>query len=73
MSKKDTKKGKQMKHALNTVFHGTGYLCIMVGFIMMIAAAGNADLDGAMVDILHYGMCGVAASLVGLFLTRWRV
>jgi len=62
-----------MKTFYNTLTHGTGYLCIMVGFIMMIAAAGCADLDGAMVDILHYGMCGTAAFLIGLFLTRWRV
>ena len=62
-----------MKAFYNTTIHGTGYLCIMVGFIMCIAAAGCSDMNGAIVDVLHYGLCGMAACLIGLFLTRWRV
>lgn len=62
-----------MKRLYNTLTHGTGYLCIMIGFVMCMGAAGNADLDGAMIDILHYVMCGMAACLIGLLLTRWRI
>ena len=62
-----------MKMLYNSAIHGTGYLCILIGFIMCIAAAGCADLDGAMVDIIHYEICGLAAFLIGFFLTRWKI
>lgn len=62
-----------MKHTLNTAFHGIGYLCIMVGFIMCLAAAGFADLDGAIIDIMRYSVAGLATALTGLFLTWWKV
>ena len=62
-----------MKKALNKTFHGIGYLCILVGFIMWVGAAGHADLDGAMTDIMHYSLAGASACLTGLFLTWWKV
>lgn len=62
-----------MKHALNTAFHGVGYLCILFGFILCLAAAGYADLDGTLSDIMRYSSAGAAAFLIGLFLTWWKV
>ena len=62
-----------MKAFYNTTIHGIGYLCIMVGFIMCLAAAGFADLDGAIVDIMRYSVAGLATALTGLFLTWWKV
>lgn len=62
-----------MKAFYNTAVHGTGYTCILIGLVMCIAAAGCADLDGAMADIIHYEACGIASFSIGLLLTRWRV
>lgn len=62
-----------MRHTINTTIHGIGYLFVMIGFLMMIKAAGDADLDGAMVDIMRYSMAAIAAFIGGGFLTWWRV
>ena len=62
-----------MKQTINTTIHGIGYLFVMIGFLMMVKAAGDADLDGAMVDIMRYSMTAIAAFIGGGFLTWWRV
>ena len=62
-----------MRTFYNTTIHGIGYLCIMVGFIMCLGAAGFADLDGAVVDIMRYSVAGLSACMIGLFLTWWKV
>lgn len=62
-----------MRHTINTTIHGIGYLFVMIGFLMMIKAAGDADLDGAMVDIMRYSMAAIAAFIGGGFLTWWHV
>lgn len=62
-----------MKQTINTFIHGVGYLFFMVGFIMMVRAAGDADLSGAMTDIMRYSVAGMIACFGGLFLARWRV
>ena len=62
-----------MKNLINTTIHGIGYLFVMVGFIMMVKAAGDADLGGAMADVMHYSMAAIAAFIGGGFLTWWKV
>ena len=62
-----------MKQLINTTVHGIGYLFVMIGFVMMVKAAGDADLSGTMADIMRYCMAAVAAFVGGGFLTWWRV
>lgn len=62
-----------MKQTINTTIHGIGYLFVMVGFIMMVKAAGDADLSGTMSDIMRYSMAAIAAFIGGGFLAWWRV
>ena len=62
-----------MKQLINTTVHGVGYLFVMIGFVMMVKAAGDADLSGTMSDIMRYSMAAVTAFVGGGFLTWWRV
>lgn len=62
-----------MKQFINTTVHGVGYLFVMIGFVMMVKAAGDADLSGTMSDIMRYCMAAVTAFVGGGFLTWWRV
>lgn len=62
-----------MKQTINTTIHGIGYLFVMVGFLMMVKAAGDADLSGTMSDIMRYSIAAIVAFIGGGFLTWWRV
>ena len=62
-----------MRHTINTTIHGIGYLFVMIGFLMMVKAAGDADLSGTMSDIMRYSMAAIAAFIGGGFLTWWHV
>jgi len=62
-----------MRQTINTIIHSVGYLFFMVGFIMMVKAAGDADLVGTMDSIMRYSVAGITACVGGLFLTWWRV
>ena len=62
-----------MRRTINTIIHSVGYLFFMVGFIMMVKAAGDADLVGTMDSIMRYSVAGIIACVGGLFLTWWRV
>jgi hypothetical protein len=62
-----------MKQTINTTIHGIGYLFVMVGFLMMVKAAGDADLAGTMSDIMRYSIAAIVAFIGGGFLTWWKV
>ena len=62
-----------MRQAINTTIHGIGYLFVMIGFLMMVKAAGDADLAGTMSDIMRYSIAAIVAFIGGGFLTWWRV
>ena len=62
-----------MKQTINTTIHGCGYLFFMIGFIILIRAAGDADLDDTVIDIMRCSMAGLAACIGGAFLAWWRV
>ena len=62
-----------MKHTLTTIYHGIGYLLIMVGFIVMCGTAGNSDLGMELSLVGRYEVCGLLTALTGLFLVGWKV
>lgn len=62
-----------MKHAINTIFSGTGLLIFCIGFIMCVKAAGCSDFDAPLDMVGRYAFCGVTACLCGLFVHRWHV
>lgn len=62
-----------MKHALNSTFHFIGIMAAVLGVLLMVRAAGMADLGGSMADIAHSGICGLGAFFIGLFLGWWKV
>ena len=62
-----------MKKMLNTTFHGIGFAFILLGFIMCLGAAGNADLGQPLADISRLLMAGLASAIGGGFLVWWKV
>ena len=62
-----------MKHAFNSGIHLIGACAIAFGFILMVKAAGLADLGGTMAEITHNGTCGLAAAGLGALLSWWNV
>ena len=62
-----------MKRTYNKLVHGVGYAIFAFGFILMIKAAGLADTDGVIDDIMRIAAAGAVACLGGFGLTRWNV
>ena len=62
-----------MKQTLNQIYHGIGYLLFLIGFIICLGMAGNADLGMDVSLVLRYSICGLLMMGCGLFLTRWQV
>ena len=62
-----------MKKKFNTAFHGLGFAFILLGFVMCLGAAGNADLGVPLADISRMLAAGLTACLGGGFLVWWTV
>lgn len=63
-----------MKQTINTIIHGFGVLCIMVGFCVYVGAGGASDFGADMAtEVMPMLMKGCALLFGGLFLSWWRV
>lgn len=62
-----------MRQTINTIFQGTGILIFMIGFLMLMKAAGMADCGGALHDLFSYALCGAITSAVGGFIAGWKI
>ena len=62
-----------MKHTINTIYHGIGYLLIMVCLIICIGAAGNSDLGMDLAYVMRYMVSGLLTGATGLLLVWWKV
>lgn len=62
-----------MKHTLNTINHTIGLLAIIYGILLLIRAAGIADLGGDFTEMANTCLCSVAAGACGVFLRRWQI
>jgi len=61
-----------MKRTINTALHSIGGFAICAGFILMIKAAGMADLGGDFAELVHISLSGAAMASLGAVLMWWR-
>ncbi len=59
--------------AFNHGIHMIGGCAVVLGILLIIRAAGLADLNGTMPEIVHSGLCGIGAFGIGALLTWWKV
>ena len=62
-----------MKQAINRTFHTIGAVSMIFGILMVVRAAGMADLGGDFNELVHLSLAGSAAMVIGAFLGWWRV
>ena len=62
-----------MKKTLNTTFHGIGVAACVYGALLMVKAAGMADLGGEFAELARVAFCGVCALGIGSFVGWWKI
>ena len=62
-----------MRHFINNVYHGIGYLLVCIGIFVLIGAAGNSDLGVALSQVMRLGLSGLVMMAFGAFFVWWRV
>ncbi len=62
-----------MKRTINKIYHTAGAAIMIYGFLMLIRAAGIADLGGDYTEMVHVCGCSIAAFACGMFLRWWKV
>lgn len=65
-----------MKHArrkLNMVLHAFAVCLCLFGFVMVVRAAGLADLGGDFSELIRCVECGLTAFGGGAFLWWWKI
>lgn len=62
-----------MKKAINNTFHTIGAAAMIFGVLMVVKAAGMADLGGDFNELVHLSLAGSAAMVIGAFVAWWKV
>ena len=62
-----------MKRTINLTIHTIGMAAVLFGVLMVVKAAGMADLGGDFNELVHVTLAGTAAMGIGAFLRWWRV
>ena len=62
-----------MRRAINNTFHTIGAAAMIFGILMVVKAAGMADLGGDFNELVHVTLAGTAAMGIGAFLKWWKV
>lgn len=60
-----------MKHAFNKTIHMIGIGFVLFGLLMMVRAAGMADLGGDFAELTRVALSGVVAAAGGIFVGWW--
>lgn len=62
-----------MRRAINKTFHTIGAAAVIYGILMIVRAAGMADLGGDFSELVHVTLAGTAAMGIGAFVAWWKV
>lgn len=62
-----------MRRTINLTIHTIGMAAVLFGVLMVVKAAGMADLDGDFNELVHVTLAGTAAMGIGAFLKWWKV
>ena len=62
-----------MRRAINKTFHTIGAAAMIYGILMIVKAAGMADLGGDFNELVHVTLAGAAAMGIGAFVAWWKV
>lgn len=62
-----------MKRAINKTFHTIGAAAMIFGVLMVVKAAGMADLGGDFNELVHVTLAGTAAMGIGAFVAWWKI
>lgn len=62
-----------MKRTYNKMVHLVGYGFFVFGFLLVVRAAGLADNEGILDEIMRCAASGGVAVLGGFALTRWHI
>lgn len=67
------KKVEKLKKTINNTFHTIGAAAVIYGILMIVRAAGMADLGGDFSELVHVTLAGTAAMGIGAFVAWWKI
>lgn len=66
-------RGVTMRRTINNTFHTIGAAAMIFGILMVVKAAGMADLGSDFTEMVHVCLAGSAAMGIGAFVAWWKV